>query len=273
MPNPTIDASAPNPPAEVHPAEAQPGGTIDWRTSIPAELRTEKSLENVKDLPTLVKNYVEAQKYIGGAIRIPGENAKPEEWKAFNAKLGVPEKVEDYKITRPILPEHVGWNDDLHGKILNVAHTAGLNTKQAKKLVEGLSEVVSSTTKDPQKVLEENKTELTKRWGDNFGRNLILATRGAEHLGGEKLLKALERTGAGMDPDVLEALSSFGSGLLEQGLIKNEDTRLETVADAEAKIAAIKGDAKHAYWDGAHPNHDAAVQEYRRLLQVIEANK
>lgn len=259
--------------SETHSADATPGSTNDWRQAIPVELRSEKSLETIKDIPTLVKNYVESQKYIGAAIKLPGEKATPEEVKAFQKKLGVPEKVEEYGVKRPILPEYAGWTDELHGQIINAAHAAGLTKSQASKLVDGLSQVVLSQAVDPVKLLEENKAALQAEWGDNFERNLILSSRGAEHLGGQELLEALQRTGAGMDPVVVKAFHKLGAGLLEQGLIKNEETKLETIQDAEAKIKSIKADAKHPYWDASHPNHADAVNEYRRLLQLIEANK
>ena len=268
-----IDSTTQAPAAEVHSADVQPGGTIDWRTSIPVELRSEKSLENVKDLPTLVKNYVESQKYIGGAIKIPGEKATPEELKSFYTKLGVPEKAADYKIARPVLPEYVGWSEEIHGKVLDLAHGASLNAKQTAKLVEGLSGLMSSVTPDPNAKLKESETALQGEWGDNYGRNILLASRAAEHLGGQELLDALQETGAGMHPVIVKALSKFGSGLLEQGLIKNQDTKIETVADAQSKIDAIKADAKHPYWDAKHPGHAVAVEEYRRLLQIQEANQ
>lgn len=273
MPEQTIDSSVASQGAEVHSAESIPGGTIDWRTSIPADLRSEKSLANIKDLPSLVKGYVEAQRFVGGSIRIPGEKATPEEIKEFNKKLGVPEKSVDYKISKPILPEYVGWNDTVHTQVLDAAHSAGLTTKQTAKVVEGLSKIVQSITPDPNAQLEKAKEALQAQWGENFGRNLILSTRAAEHLGGQELLNALAETGAGAHPVILEALRKLGSGLLEQGLIKNEETKLETVQDAQKQIDAIKGDSKHAYWDAKHPNHAQAVQEYRRLLQLIDANK
>ncbi len=279
MPEQTIDASVSSPGATVHSAEVAPGGTIDWRTSIPAELRSEKSLENVKDIPSLVKGYVEAQKYIGGAVKLPTDKSTPDEVNAFLRKLGVPEKVTDYKVGKPVVPEYVGWNDDVHTKILDAAHKAGMTVKQTEKMVEGLTQVVLGMTPDPNAMLEKSKETLQKEWGENFGRNIILSSRAVDNLAEQAGIKpadlhaALAETGAGAHPVILKAFSQLGAGMLERGLIKNEDTRLETVNDAESKLKAIKADGKHAYWDATHPGHKDAVEEYRRLIQVIEANK
>jgi len=50
-----------------------------WIASLPTELQSEKSLQSFKDLPALAKSYVEAQKMIGGSIRLPKPDAPPEE--------------------------------------------------------------------------------------------------------------------------------------------------------------------------------------------------
>lgn len=274
-----IDATTSTPGADTIPAETPAGSTTDWRSGIPAELRGEKSLESVKDLASLAKGYVEAQKYIGGAVKIPGEQATPEELKSFQQKLGVPEQPAQYNIAKPILPEYVGWDDTVHGKVLEVAHASGLTTKQAAKIVEGLSGLLMQTSPDPNQLLEQNKAALQKDWGENFQRNLILSSRAVDHLASASGLKpdelhaAMAETGAGMHPVILKALTKLGAGLLEQGVIKNEETRLETITDAESKIRSIRSDKAHAYWDASHPEHAHAVDEYRRLLQIIDANK
>src|SRR5207245_11223293 len=83
----------------------------DWRASagIAADdpIGKEKSLETVKDVPSLVKGFVEAQKMIGGSIRLPNDKMKPEEaekaWGDIYAKLGRPENADKYDTK--VLPE------------------------------------------------------------------------------------------------------------------------------------------------------------------------
>jgi hypothetical protein len=49
---------------------------------IPEELQDEKLWENIQDTPTLLKNYAHAQKLQGQSVRIPGEDATPEDLRA-----------------------------------------------------------------------------------------------------------------------------------------------------------------------------------------------
>src|SRR2546426_8039777 len=83
----------------------------DWRagSGIAADdpIWKEKSLETVKDVPSLVKGFVEAQKMIGGSIRLPNDKMKPEEaekaWGDIFTKLGRPENADKYDTK--VLPE------------------------------------------------------------------------------------------------------------------------------------------------------------------------
>jgi hypothetical protein len=69
-------------------AEGAGGGTAtDWKAALPEEQRGAAYLQDVKDLPTLVKNYGEALAYRGNSVRIPGPDAAPEARKEFVEKL------------------------------------------------------------------------------------------------------------------------------------------------------------------------------------------
>ena len=45
------------------------------------------------NLPEFLKSYNSAQSYIGGAVKIPGENASEDEWSSLYARLGRPESM------------------------------------------------------------------------------------------------------------------------------------------------------------------------------------
>ena len=72
---------------EEQPLDAQ----VDWRESLPEDLKSDPSLLTVKDVPGLAKSYIHAQKMIGAdKLAIPGKNASEEEWSAVYEKLGKP---------------------------------------------------------------------------------------------------------------------------------------------------------------------------------------
>jgi hypothetical protein len=118
-------------------------GGADWRSSIPDDIRGEKSLADIKDVGALAKGYVESQKMIGRSIRIPGKDAEKTDFDAFYGKLrevpgvvympdgadeaamgdlytklGRPESPDKYQLKRPDnLPEGMVYNESMEPRI------------------------------------------------------------------------------------------------------------------------------------------------------------
>ena len=65
----------------------------NWRDSLAEDLRSEPSLKDFKDINSLAKSHVSAQKMLGGSIRIPGEDASDEARQEFYSKLSNVEGV------------------------------------------------------------------------------------------------------------------------------------------------------------------------------------
>ena len=55
------------------PKTETPQATTDWKASLSDEIRSDKSLENIKDIEGLAKSYVHAQKLVG-SDKIPVPN-------------------------------------------------------------------------------------------------------------------------------------------------------------------------------------------------------
>ena len=72
-----------------------------WLKGVPEELVKEPSVKNLPDLQSLVKSYVSAQKMIGAEkVVIPKKDATAEQWGEFYKKLGMPEQLEKYALTK-----------------------------------------------------------------------------------------------------------------------------------------------------------------------------
>jgi len=103
---PATPAAAPTPVAEpisISSVIGPDGKFLDnWKDSLPEEIRHEKSLDMVTDLPGAMKQLVNAQKMIGkDKIVIPGEGASQEEKDAFQIALGRPETKDGYTVEIP----------------------------------------------------------------------------------------------------------------------------------------------------------------------------
>ena len=164
-----------------------------WRSDLPEELREAGSLKDIPDVGTLAKAYVDAQSYIGGSIRIPGQDAgeeawsdfkgklngipglgtiptpesPQEDWASFYNKLGRPENADGYSIDRP---ENLPGDPEAEQAFLEKMHEVGLNNKQRCKphritrCKSSRANGVRRSTKNLAMPVTHSKFTATKRW-------------------------------------------------------------------------------------------------------------
>ena len=244
-------------------ATDQPGGNRDW---IPEAYRNEKVFESVKDQDTLFKNYIEAQKFIGGSVRVPKDDASPEEWGKFYERLGRPAKPEDYKLEGGQLPDGMQIDPKLQEDFAKFAHENGLTTKQAQSLHKWYFGKISDGYQTNAAKVAEASTALRQEWGVAFAKNLALAQRAARQFGGDETMKMFDDTGLGNDPRVIRLFARIGQQLSEDKVLTERDTgAVISSQSAKQKIAAIMSNPKHAYFVADDPNHAAAVKEVADL--------
>lgn len=172
------------------PAKPDPNA---WRSMMagddPAEL---KELERYSDPIQARKAWKEAVKKITaeGRIKVPGENATPEEIAEYTKAIGVPEKVDDYKITaKPVDGYEVndvdktflaGMTNKLHGalakgagpnEIVNLAHQLYLDA--AADAAVQREERAADAAVDGERI---NRA----LWGSKYDQNLDWAIAGAK---------------------------------------------------------------------------------------------
>lgn len=285
-PTPVPDPSLPGNPAPgntpainpVTPPATPPPVPHDWTKDIPkeyAEGDAAKLWEPLKgkQLPDVLKGYAEAQKMIGGSVRIPKDDAKPEEWAAFYKKMGRPDTVEGYNIQKPEqLPDGVTWNDDLTKWFAKTAHDNGLSKSQVQKIMKSWNEVETAKAHAAQKEMGQKLSKLQEQWGDEFAGRVELGVRAIERLMPKEEaaeFKALmDSTGLGNHPILLKYFYLTGKMLQEDGYIIGDGHGGALGADAAKKeIEAINADQKHAYWNDG-PGHKEAVERMNKLHRI-----
>lgn len=256
----------------------------EFLSTLPEEFKAEACLKDVKDLNTLVKNYVNAQKYIGGTIKIPGENATPEEKAAFYTKLGRPETPEGYELANPftenenlkaIAPEF----DAKIQQFAGLAHELGLPKAAVKALVDyqakELQVEVESIKASYEKEVELGRKSLKETWGDEFDAKVNLAAQMKDTFGSKypaEMQKLLDG-GAARNPLFMLMLSELG-GSFKESKTKANVTQYsgEGMSEIESKIAGIKADLSNPAWDQRHPDYSKANAElndlYRQLIGI-----
>jgi hypothetical protein len=97
-----------------------------------------KIFDQVKDLKTLTKNYINGQraysKKMEGTVKVPTETSSPEEIKAFRTALGVPDSEKGYEL--PIPDDELdkeGFNV-IAGEVRKAALEAGMPSKMVRSV-------------------------------------------------------------------------------------------------------------------------------------------
>ena len=259
-----------------NPVVANPPAPIDWSTQIPQELAQEKLWEPLKGKPLgdVLKGYAEAQKFIGGSVRIPKEDAPPDEWAKFHGKLGTPEKPEGYKFNRPALGEGVAWDEAFEKRFLTEAHGMGLNNKQVQKLMDLQAGYVEEQLKGLAEKRNGTVESLKKEWGGDFERRLTLAGRAKNvlqekaGLTEEEANAFFDGTGAGDHPVMLKIFHQLGEIFAEDGWIKGE-TSANVAQTIRQKINSIRNDPNDAFNKKDDSRHQERVDYVSKLYERL----
>lgn len=216
-----------------------------WDQGLPDDLKpSAASLAKYPNPLELLRGTANAQKLIGqkATLTPPAPDAAPEVVAKYNesirAALGVPAKVEDYKITPPAgLPEGVKVNEAELKDFTALAHSLNIPPAAAAKLMEFDVKRMAALQQNGQAMLDEfvkgQEAELKKDWGNDFEANLGKAAKAAQMFGfdlndGElgnnaKFVKAMFTASNLIAPDRL--VGSDKTGVVMDGKAQAEDIR------------------------------------------------
>lgn len=189
-------------------------------------LREHPALRDYATKDEAVKALVHAQKLLGktpeGYVRVPGDDAAPDEVAAFQAALGRPESADGYDLPDMDLPDGFELQEALLQGFRTRSHELGLTPAQVRGLYEWFLPVVLDTHHGLAAEAEQLRTgELDTLRSVHRGetpRMLDTALRAAEAVGGKELLDALDQTGAGDRAAVISAFARIAPLVLESGM-------------------------------------------------------
>jgi hypothetical protein len=185
-------------------------------------------------------------------IPLPKPDAKPEVWHEIYRRLGKPDRVEDYKITRPEgVEEPQGFEAELEKNFLQFAHQKNLTQAQVQEIFNWqhqqsalLNDQRGKITKD---FLDRSKSELKKEWGPEFDENIANANAAIKMYLGEKYetLKNKKFEDGGYvfdDPDIARMFAAIGRERSEDirahGIVAGDDR-----ASLDEQISRIRQEA------------------------------
>lgn len=263
--------------------------------SLPDEAKVKLQQNGIKDIDGLVKNWQDAQSYMGSSIRIPSEDAgdedrqkfyeklqkhapnliprpDPEDKDGYNAlmrSLGLPEKGDEYEV--PELEDYKP-SDEAVEKLRDMAHKAGLTKSQFKELASELFREEAQSISAAQEAAEADLAGLKKEWGSAFDERKNRAVKTLELSGAPDGLVQAAKDGQ-VGADVYQWLYSLSSNFKGEGVNAGNDQgsgNTMTPAEAEAQIQDIYGNRSHPFWNAGHPDHQKALKKMVELGKLAD---
>ena len=252
----------------------------DYRTALPENLRTGVAAKyaNLADLVTGAEN---AQKLIGKPIdrlvEIP-PNADAETRRGVLSKLGLPEKLDDYKVTAPKKGgDFVDVSKPAFAKLREAAHGLGILPDQLQGLVEVIGESTQAgydaTVAAGNEKHANNIKALQTELGETFDKVVADANLGIMRIGGQELIDALNGAQMGTDPVVLKAFAKVGAMLAEDGGGGDKDGG----GDGPLSPSALRGQANDLIQKAIETKNPMERKKYQeeaaKLFARLEGNK
>ena len=252
------------------PKTETPQATTDWKASLSEEIRSDKSLENIKDIEGLAKSYVHAQKMVGSdKIPVPNKYATDKDWDAVYEKLGRPKSADGYKYD---LPQDKQVDEASLKEFSSQAHKLGLLPTQANGVVKFYNEMTAKSIQDADsKALAARETstkELKQEWGQAFDQKINQAATLAKSVGATELFDTnlADGTKLGDHPVMIKAFAELAGKMGEDTITQASGPAYLTPNQIEKQIGELTQPGS-AYWDKNHMNHQAAVQEVLALRE------
>jgi hypothetical protein len=246
------------------------------KTQIPAELVSNPNLTKYATVGDFVKGHINAVDLLGKkGVIIPDANSSDEIKVNFRKALGIPEKAEDYKFS-PI--EGFKADENIQAQIkgmflkhnVSAAAADGLQQDYV-KMVMGMEQARIKAQND---ALLVSQTALKQKWGNKYDDNLALATRMVKQVGGDEIITKLGNLES--TPEGLEFLVKVAGMLSEDAIGRigfsatttDKTAAAKTIEDMRNRTGEF-ADPKHPLFDENHPGHKRAVEERKKLYELV----
>ncbi len=258
--------------------QGQQPSPVDWTPYVPKGAEKVFEPYKGKGIDDIFNSFVEAQRAMGGSIRLPKPDAKPEDrakaMQDIYRKLGAPESPDKYDLGElPTVGERFQWDDNRLNTAKSELHKLGLTNDQAKGVLGLFANELKQFYPDPVAQAHESKAKLVEEYGSEqlFNRNLTFASQAVKEFGGEELAGWLEQTGLGNHPAFIKMMAKIGRELVEHGATEPADGDLfMSSADAQKKIDTILSDKSDLYYSRlGTPGRDARIKEVQDLFRIV----
>lgn len=187
-----------------------------WTAGLKAEQKANEYFSKFTKVSEFAEEHLKLKEQLDKSIKLPDDQASPEDRDEFYRKLGRPEKPEDYK-----LPTNIGKYtipQQFAKEMQNMAFELGLTGQQAvgfyKAQVQKYHENMSQAVDRYRTEMVEGERALKKEWGKDFEVNLDVARRGYLSFADKDISKLLNDMGIANNPAVLKFFHRVGQKIL-----------------------------------------------------------
>jgi len=288
-PNPTPTPSATPTPSPTPAASPLAGadGTLsaNWlqHEKIPADLRTDKTLSTIKDVPTLATMLVNAERAIGKKRAvIPTDPQNKAEVDEFFGLAGWPKEGPD-KYPQVALPddmpkelatdpqqiefrkaETAAWRAMAHKWHLTEEQFVGLSKDIAAHEVAG----IKGAQADAVKLMNERRAAFRTKHGAKADFMVQLSNTAAAAFTDQEELAYATAQGWLQDPVFQSIMAKVGGAVSPDRLRANSSGGIDT-GSIERQIADLE--TSDAYRNANNPKHDAVTQQVLQLREQLRA--
>ena len=254
-------------------SDQQPQETkVDFKSLIPEEYKDERSLQNFSSMDSFVKSYLNANRMVGlDKLALPNSHSTESDWDQVYQKLGRPENPDGYKYS---LPKESKLNEDSLKAFSVTAHKLGLLPKQAEGIINYYNEIANASEIDTSAKAETARVDAEKTLRKEYGSAYKNRINAAKHLasstlGNDFLNNTILQDGSklGDNPVIVKAFADLASKISEDTMVKGDAPSYMSDTEINKQIAALQQQGS-AYLDKRHPNHDLAVQDMQKLIQL-----
>ncbi len=261
-------------------------GDVSWRDGIANE--EHKAIADRYNSPSdIAKAVFDLRQQVSTSIRIPGEDAKPEDIVKFNKALGVPDTPGDYKFQMPEGKNATEADVAFQGQLADIFHKSGIPASAAGKLNDLWNDLTGQAeeaqlTADKQFV-EETEKALQTKWGTDFDRNKNLSSRAAKYLLGDNFeaaqqlemkdgrflldhpvfMEMLAKAGAEMDEDGFQKMDPEGAASIQEDIKAINQELHDAHAAGDMKKAGELNTKVQALYQKLHGSQSAVGQDGR----------
>ncbi len=200
-----------------------------------------------KEGSAAVQSYIDLEKSQGGRVKIPTDQSSKDELEAFYRSTGRPDAPEGYEIKD--VPENVSRDEAsenaLRAKAFEIGCPKQIFEALFKTFYQELGERLSASKTEGEALLRQEEGWETQ---EGYDKNVEIATRACNELGGEDFMKALDQTGFGNLPAFIKTFYNIGVKMLDDTIIKGSPSG-ETKADSEYKPRWIKSPEMYEHGD------------------------